>query len=753
MSHVFRSFNSCVELKSSRTASTVPLASNSSNFPASPLTNTLSKNTHHQADIMPDDLERLATDMVLPEAYNEPCELCGSLNIEHLISDHPPEGKLYSLDALIDAASRCEICDRLFKLDHLRGVITGTDRDYSVRVSFTIDQTISGGRRGVLTVWFNRMGRGHPFAQHTVLTNEGDVASTKHGLLTLQSMGVHTASPRSFRNAREWLDQCIDDHPGIRVQDLKHFRTVFGKPQSESQDVPARLIDVSACDAEGITKEPQGYCEWDSRDTPDGEYSRESSRIVDMAESVIVHGQYIALSYRWGSHPYEGYITTTKNLSARRENLIEHDLPTTFQDAIRIARSLGQRYLWIDAICIIQDSEEDWLQESSKMGSIFANSLLTLFAAAGEDSKAGMFNKRSTYGGKGIEHWKERVALCTTLPSSNVRSTLYIMDPGFSDEMFRRPHVEDGSLLSRAWCLQEDFLSARKLYYTDDQLYWHCDHTAISEDGLANSTIPTPSFFYCSMPGHMRDSQEDLHLTRVWYRNVIGYDYSKRDITKATDRLVAVAGLARHVATVAGSRYLAGLWEDSVLHGLLWWPSIQRRHKPYCAPSWSWASQVGQVEFHDIRRELDTMISDCEYVRADIGLRSEDEYGGVSRAALTLRSKVVELTLGTSSIGEKEARSLLTGGRRRPDFVATCRDVKGFAYLDEKTSPPDIKLFAIPITERLSLIVTGDTDPRSHHRVGLWEIYSGTYRWDVQDRKRWKEEVLPAIPLSEITIV
>jgi hypothetical protein len=472
-----------------------------------------------------------------------------------------------------------------------------------------------------------------------------------------------------------------------------------------------------------------------------------------MAESAIVHGQYIALSYRWGSHPYEGYITTTKNLSARRKNLIEHDLPTTFRDAIHITRSLGQRYLWIDAVCIIQDSEEDWLQESRKMGSIFANSLLTLFAAAGEDSKVGMFNKRSTYGGRGIEHWKERVALCTTLPSSNARSTLYIMDAGFSGDMFRRPHVKDGSLLNRAWCLQEDFLSARKLYYTHDQLYWHCDHTAISEDGLANSPIPTPSFFSCSLPGHMRDSQEDLHLMRVWYRNVIGYDYSKRDITKATDRLIAVAGLARHVATVVGSRYLAGLWENSVFHGLLWWPSTQRRHKPYCAPSWSWASQVGQVEFYDIRSELDTTISDCEYLRADIGLRSDDEYGGVFRAALTLRSKVVELTVEASPISEQEVESLSTGGRRRPDFVATCRDVKGFAYLDEKTSPPDIKLFAIPITERLSLIVTGDTDSRTHHRVGLWEIYSGTYRWDVQDRKRWKEEVLPAIPSSEITII
>jgi hypothetical protein len=701
---------------------------------------------------MPDDLERLATDMVSPEAYNEPCELCGSLNIEYLISDHPPEGKLYSLDALIDSASRCKICDRLFELKHLRA-FPGTDWDGPVRVSFTIDQTISGARRGVLTAWVDRL-EASIFAKHTLLTDESDVTSTKYGLLTLQSMGAHTASPRSFKNAREWLRSCVDGHPEMCDQQLLHFCTVFGEPKLESQDVPARLIDVSTCNARGKTEEPQAYCEWDSKGAPDDGCSRESSRIVGMAESDIVHGQYIALSYRWGSHPYEGYITTTKNLSSRKRNLVEHELPTTFQDAIHITRSLGVQYLWIDAVCIMQDSNKDWLQESKKMGSIFANSLLTLFAAAGEDSKAGMFNKRSTYGGNDSKHRKERVALCTTLPSSNVRSTLYIMDPGFSNDMFRRPHVEDGSLLNRAWCLQEDFLSARKLYYTDDQLYWHCDHTAISEDGLANSTIPTPSFLGCSPIHPIMDSQKALHLSRVWYRNVIGYDYSRRDITEATDRLIAVAGLARHVATVVGSRYIAGLWENSVLEGLLWWPSIQRRHKPYCAPSWSWASQVGRVEFHDLLSQLDTMISDCEYVRADIGLRSDDEYGGVSRAALTLRSKVVQLTVESSPISEPEVRSLATGaGRRRPDFVATCRGVKGFMYLDERTIPLDIELFAIPITDRLSLIVTGDADSRTHHRVGLWEIYSGTYRWDAEDLERWKEEVLPAIPLSEITIV
>lgn len=64
-----------------------------------------------------------------------------------------------------------------------------------------------------------------------------------------------------------------------------------------------------------------------------------------------------------------------------------------------------------------------------------------------------------------------------------------------------------------------------------------------------------------------------------------------------------------------------------------------------------------------------------------------------------------------------------------------------------------VKIYEVPITEMLSLIVTGDADPETHRHIGLWDINSGTYRWDTQDRKHWMEEVLPVIPLSEITIV
>jgi hypothetical protein len=171
-------------------------------------------------------------------------------------------------------------------------------------------------------------------------------------------------------------------------------------------------------------------------------------------------------------HPYEGYITTTANLLAWMGNIVEHELPKTFQHAIHVARSLGVRYLWIDAFCIIQDSEneKDWLQESEKMGSIFANARLTLLAAAGENSEDGMFNNLSTPGGR--DGNQRIITLHTVSPGTTVRNTLHFVPSGMaSNSLSSRPHRSNGPLLSRAWCLQEDLLSTCKLYYASDQLY------------------------------------------------------------------------------------------------------------------------------------------------------------------------------------------------------------------------------------------------------------------------------------------
>ena len=711
-----------------------------------------------QDELTSEHAEASDTELDPSEDYDELCELCGSLNIECLVQDYKWPGKFYALSMLIESASRCRTCERLFNLRRLREVAQFTDEicNDQVQVSFSLEPTVTGCY-GILSIDLKDLSdpaRGHQrlylFETRAVFTNEGDVASTRYGLLALQTMGARTSSARSFRTAKRWLDGCLEGHPVTDQHRASTFRTYFGEPKFEAGNGPVRVIDVFSqeCSARNRGGESVRSDEWDSDNLLGGEFlpgRRESSRVVDRVD---ISDPYLALSYRWGSHPSENYVTTRANILTRELNIVEEELARTFQHAIHIARRLGVRYLWIDAICIIQDSTEDWLNESGKMGSIFANAQLTLVAAAGEDSEAGMFNNQSSFGNKA---WDERLANRTLLAGSSVRSTLYFVCERLSRPPTSRPHVSGGPLLSRAWCLQEDLLSARKLYYGVDQLHWVCDHLATSEDGLANLDS-WPVFLGGYDPEMKLDPARRAII--AWYCQLIEVAYSKRVATKTTDRLIAVAGLARQTATIVKSRYLAGLWEVSIMKGLLWQTKKyeEKASNLYCAPSWSWASREVETVWRCFDPGHENFVPDCEYLGAHIDLLSSDVYGGVISGTLTLRSNVVAVVL---------IKEVIHG--RHQGFSASCEGVRGWAHLDEKMSLWNIRVLAIPILDDVSVLVTENLGSDTHRRVGIWRVASdiisggisrGLETWDCPaEYLRWRDQILPATPVTEITIV
>jgi hypothetical protein len=105
--------------------------------------------------------------------------------------------------------------------------------------------------------------------------------------------------------------------------------------------------------------------------------------------------KYMTMSHCLGVLP-EDSLTTKSNLSYRQSSISFKELTPTFRDAVQITSRLGNRYLWIDAICIIQGSTEDWAAESMTMGDIYRNSFLTIAASKGGDSFGGCFNQEST---------------------------------------------------------------------------------------------------------------------------------------------------------------------------------------------------------------------------------------------------------------------------------------------------------------------------------------------------------------------
>jgi len=103
-------------------------------------------------------------------------------------------------------------------------------------------------------------------------------------------------------------------------------------------------------------------------------------------------GHYTALSHCWGN---QQIITTTcATFAERKDNIPLSALSKTFHDAVDISFRLGIHYLWIDSLCIIQDSTEDWERESSKMQQVYQNAILTLAATASSSGQGGLLIPR-----------------------------------------------------------------------------------------------------------------------------------------------------------------------------------------------------------------------------------------------------------------------------------------------------------------------------------------------------------------------
>ncbi|KAK8192030.1 heterokaryon incompatibility protein-domain-containing protein, partial [Phyllosticta capitalensis] len=284
---------------------------------------------------------------------------------------------------------------------------------------------------------------------------------------------------------------------------------------------------------------------------------------VKLIETTGQEGRYLCLSHCWGepeNHPprttegghpvepgmgFEGELDsdnvmrTLRTIDEHKEGIPWTDLSKTFQDAVSFVRALGESYIWIDSLCIIQDSPQDWAQESTKMADIYQNSYLTIAATKSSNSAGGLFNTP---------------------------------DSRFKEHSFNTPVPP---LLQRAWVYQERVLSPRTLHFGHQEVLWECMSQTSCE---------------CSLGWSTQD------LVKEWHRAVS--EYSTLALTKSSDRLPAIAGIARQMQKLRrGEDYFAGLWRESCLEDLLWFHNCQQGPGEYrecirdtrCAPSWSWA--------------------------------------------------------------------------------------------------------------------------------------------------------------------
>ena len=181
--------------------------------------------------------------------------------------------------------------------------------------------------------------------------------------------------------------------------------------------------------------------------------------------------------------------------------------------------------------------------------------------------------------------------------------------------------VEASPLNRRAWVLQERLLSPRTVYYTKTQLFWECRESKACESSPAPES-KTRMEWDGSLT-YLKSSHE-LHgpIFEPWHLHwpEIVEQYTNTSRTKLEDKLVAISGLAREIQSITKDKYCAGIWRKAMVSELLW-HLIEPQHEvglPYQAPSWSWASTEGKVEFQ--RR-------DSEYVTTELDIISVQSIG------------------------------------------------------------------------------------------------------------------------------
>ncbi|EPE29788.1 hypothetical protein GLAREA_00948 [Glarea lozoyensis ATCC 20868] len=356
------------------------------------------------------------------------------------------------------------------------------------------------------------------------------------GLTSTNAEPQTTSSPLTMALISKWLENCLDSHPKC---------THEGDPT-----LPTRVLDVG-----GI-----------------------SSKSVKVVETCGGNGRYLCLSYCWGKSEF--IKTTRKNLDDHKIAIQFDSLPQVFQDTIEIARTLGIRYVWIDALCILQNDEQDWEAESKIMADIYHRSYLTVAAASAGSVDENCFS-----------------ATRDTIITGPVQSLFRPHFPYQAEET-----NECFPMRTRAWTYQERLLAPRVLYISRQEVLWECFEEKNCECGFSTwyfGDVVDKSGFYdkCLQP-----AQEDYMLQNMWRQLVM--EYSALNLSFPADKLPALSALANTIFDRRGGGYAAGLWIDTLVLDLCW--SVTNTYETKCdfpwrAPTWSWASIDSPIYFHIVR--------------------------------------------------------------------------------------------------------------------------------------------------------
>lgn len=496
------------------------------------------------------------------------------------------------------------------------------------------------------------------------------------------------------------------------------------------------------------------------------------SRVLDVGTSFIVskedsqvslrlhtseprqRADYVTLSYCWGGK--QASMLTRSNINSYHEGIDINILPQTIQDSVMIVRDLNIRYLWIDALCILQDSPDDVTKQIKIMGDIYSNATLAIAAARSESAEKGFLDP---YHGKPYRTWPDT--------------------PG-SFEFFEPSILSTPPepLATRAWAFQEEILSRRILYYGSGGITWHCMSSSCTGKNVHPSHAVDVSWtrkrwksqdthcirsrrqltksFYSKDPDTISKPHEMESILHQWYKSA--EDYSSRHLTVATDRLPAIAGIATAFFTLQQQTgqltgtYLAGMWQNDLVSWLAWEKTstslatqLISASDIYIAPTWSWASIPHPVKLDHLYKQT----AKLEWAAVDLK-HSSSPFGPILGASIRLRGRVFDAEIiqtWPSVLRKVEWWISLDHPAKCKQFLQP-EDLPRFDY-ETSRNIIFMELGRMSGSPPKGLVLAADFLPGVFRRIGLY----GMSRYDSNEIQDTMDDVRQSIEYRTITII
>ncbi|KAI9166333.1 FAD-binding monooxygenase-like protein 5 [Paramyrothecium foliicola] len=394
-----------------------------------------------------------------------------------------------------------------------------------------------------------------------------------------------TKSQLDFRRLQRWLSVCEEEHACYRGP-----RRALGHPGA--------LDDQASHTGLGEEQDlPQLHIAFPGL---------EIIRFIDVTQKCLVEKKqlhrYVTLSYVWGA--VASFKLSRNNRSRLMQSGAIRDvwelIPRTLQDAIELTEKLGERYLWIDSLCLVQNDPNDVQSGTESMDLIYEKAVLTIVAACGKDANAGLPGVRP-----GSRFVSDRVVEVKPGLSLSVYTTL---DYRLAPTMYH----------SRAWTLQEYGLSRRAVYFVDDRVYFRCQTSIHSENYHDQTSMKYKRIFSSPLSKAlvMKHPSHD-------FKSVVEF-YSRRVLTYPEDVENALTGIIRRFSNRMKCRFLCGLPTAVFDSHLLFRGAAMTLKRRSGFPSYSWTGWIGPLLFlpikfsagvGDLNEHENVWLRDCTWIR------------------------------------------------------------------------------------------------------------------------------------------